>query len=506
MARFESTVRVTIASLLAAGMLPSLPGCGQDCPEGQVEERGECVPVDPGDDTETGEGESWGDCLEDPSRDCDGDGFPGSEDCDDEDPGINPDADEVPYDGVDNDCTGGDEEDVDGDGYPAEEVGGSDCDDNDDDINPGADEIYCNYVDEDCDGDAPRGRTSVTYSHDNEIRDCNVRMAWDSQDDRLKVFFSWAHYYTSTCGGYQLSYLTFDESLDKKADRDITPDEGFYSSSHVENVMLSDGSPWLFAHNNCNDTLTVVYPENSAETSWGYWEVFDSVDSVSGLDTCRYTSSDYPSFAYMQSGTLYTIWEDADNWYYDSTSVGDADELSMACSGRDELSLAWASGDYSSGYSLVTSDFDIDSGSFSSTTTLDSGASAPNGAAGRYGDPWVLYYLGSSSGGAVQGVRREGSSWDSATQLSALEASNSGYMGVRPRAAVMDDDQSYLSWIEDGMGDFYGVSHDWGAGNYDRWNDSGTWSCGDVEVDSEGRIWYLYSSKTQYKVVMDCGD
>ncbi len=87
--------------------------------------------------------------------DDDGDGFSeAAGDCNDANININPNAADVPYNGVDEDCTGGDLTDVDGDGYDAELVGGDDCDDNDSAINPGATDSPYNGVDEDClDGD-----------------------------------------------------------------------------------------------------------------------------------------------------------------------------------------------------------------------------------------------------------------------------------------------------------------------------------------------------------------
>ena len=76
------------------------------------------------------------------------------DDCDDEEPDANPDGEELPYDGVDNDCEGGDLTDVDGDGYDAEYVGGLDCDDGDATVYPGAEEDPTDGVDSDCDGEA----------------------------------------------------------------------------------------------------------------------------------------------------------------------------------------------------------------------------------------------------------------------------------------------------------------------------------------------------------------
>jgi len=100
---------------------------------------------------------------------------PGSNDCDDTDPNVHPDATEVCDDGIDNDCdgdtdcddTGCDDDcstcvDSDNDGFgvcPACGVAsgcfvdGHDCDDTDTNINPGRAEICDDGIDNDCDGD-----------------------------------------------------------------------------------------------------------------------------------------------------------------------------------------------------------------------------------------------------------------------------------------------------------------------------------------------------------------
>ena len=73
-------------------------------------------------------------------------------DCDDASASRYPGATEVPYDGIDQDCSGFDLTDVDLDGYPAAEAGGDDCDDNDAAIHPGASETWEDgFTDNDCD-------------------------------------------------------------------------------------------------------------------------------------------------------------------------------------------------------------------------------------------------------------------------------------------------------------------------------------------------------------------
>jgi hypothetical protein len=80
------------------------------------------------------------------------DGYaPNGDDCVDDNRDVFPGNNEVPYDGVDQDCDAGDLVDVDQDGFvAAEAAGGDDCNDRDANVSPGEDDTP-NGIDDDCD-------------------------------------------------------------------------------------------------------------------------------------------------------------------------------------------------------------------------------------------------------------------------------------------------------------------------------------------------------------------
>jgi hypothetical protein len=109
------------------------------------------------------------------TADTDGDGFTScGSDCNDTNADINVDANEIWYDGVDQNCDEASDYDQDTDGFDHIDYGGDDCDDENAEINVEATEIWYDGTDQDCDGQSDYdadtdGQDSESYGGE----DCN---------------------------------------------------------------------------------------------------------------------------------------------------------------------------------------------------------------------------------------------------------------------------------------------------------------------------------------------
>jgi hypothetical protein len=117
------------------------------------------------------------DCSGADLTDVDGDGVDGGTgpDCDDADATVAPGAPEIAKDGIDQDCDGVDSLDSDADGADDSDFGGDDCDDADPAVRPGARDLWNDGVDADCDGEdstvAALEDAPVTISGDSGSQD-----------------------------------------------------------------------------------------------------------------------------------------------------------------------------------------------------------------------------------------------------------------------------------------------------------------------------------------------
>ena len=150
-------------------------------------------------------------------------------DCDDNDADAYPGAPEVPYDGRDSACDGGDDFDLDGDGvrvdpatavpavtdptYVPPPAGMRDCDDRDGDVNPGRPEVWYDGIDSNCDGRDDFDADEDGHARIPEGDDC------DDTNDRRSP------------SNQEIVYNSVDEDCDPANDHDADGD-GRASSDH----------------------------------------------------------------------------------------------------------------------------------------------------------------------------------------------------------------------------------------------------------------------------------
>ncbi|MEC7242254.1 MAG: putative metal-binding motif-containing protein [Myxococcota bacterium] len=219
-----------------------------------------------------------------PDRDADGDGFPASQDCDDDNPAVFPGAVEA-CDGIDNDCDAlvDDEDDSldstttpvwyndsDGDGFGSSDASlqvcvpptgwvadGSDCDDSDSLVFPGAVEL-CNGVDDDCDSEVDEGLPDVDGSGTADCKEVAVVVS--------AGFF--IHAEEGQCDG--VSYL----------ERELQEIKSFLNDLGLSLVAFSDRGNAPLAYSEISPYPVVVY-HNGGWAEAGTGEFMNALESAS---------------------------------------------------------------------------------------------------------------------------------------------------------------------------------------------------------------------------------
>jgi hypothetical protein len=225
-------------------------------------------------------------------KDKDGDGFKDKEDCDDNDPSVNPDADEI-CDGVDNNCNGNVDEglvlewyaDADGDLYgdpgtvveacnqPESYVNNlDDCDDASELVHPLALEIDCeDPVDYNCDGQT--GFSDADADGHPACADCD-----DTNGDVSGPTTWYIDYDNDTYGSAYYSQLSCEQEIgwtDNAEDCDdlrsgVNPDTIWYTDADGdsygdietgETQCLAPSDESVRNSNDCDDTDAEVNPE-----------------------------------------------------------------------------------------------------------------------------------------------------------------------------------------------------------------------------------------------------
>ena len=216
--------------------------------------------------------------------DNDGDGFIFTDDCNDSDPNINPAAVEEWYNGIDQNCDGLNDYDADGDGYVAPGYEGAltdnnpdtvinqggDCNDEDSAVFPDAIEVWYDGVDQDCGGENDYDADMDGFEVDNDIHDgddCNDDIN-DLNGDGIADGFA------INPGATEIWYDGTDQDCGGESDFDIDGD-GYVPDGYEGELTDGDPESAIDLGGDCDDNDLTIFPD--AVEVW-----YDGIDQDCG--------------------------------------------------------------------------------------------------------------------------------------------------------------------------------------------------------------------------------
>lgn len=204
--------------------------------------------------------------------DDDGDGVPKSEDCDDGNKAISTAAKEIWYDGIDEDCAGGDDFDQDGDGRVPDEYEGrpttgvaksgklkpGDCDDTDPKVSPKQPDDFYDGIDQNCDGKDDYDQDGDHFVGEEYVGlatkyvDGSGSLAGGDCDDELKSVNPEAKDPVDTYDG-------IDQNCDGREDYDKDQD-GFVPDEYIDLPTTYVKGSGHLPTGDCNDAVAAQNP------------------------------------------------------------------------------------------------------------------------------------------------------------------------------------------------------------------------------------------------------
>ena len=401
------------------------------------------------------------------TTDDDGDGLSETEgDCDDTDPEIGPEEEEIPYDGVDNDC---DEttrdDDLDEDGFDNID----DCDDTDPEVSPDAEEDWTNGIDDDCDEEIDERFAAETVD---ASCDCGSSNAMDV-DSLGQVHVV----YNDADKGSVRYDLRNAAGVWIEGGSQAIPAWGGISGTYIDGVIdASDrfqvGYDWMSP----SGARQVEYAILESGGTWESGYVVEDSSIAGSTDVGAFVSIDvdaanYPSLAYLDVDRQVPAMVDAlsDPWLgldllyvdldynYSAEVLGDScligywTSLTVDSSGYDNV-LYFDGCALAEELQITRLDVDLDSLLYSHSITKD-GYYSDTALKGS-GDLCMAYQLGVSSDLGY------GCSTDGGDNWSLETVDTAGSTGLYPALAFNSYDEPYIAYYNQSTGEVMVAHHD----------------------------------------------